>query len=70
MLPAMPLAIDAALEGTIGLVLIFFVLFPVIAQGLIAFAVVQGLGERNENSKLAGKWGRKARDRQELERRL
>ena len=37
MLVPMPLAISDALHGTIGLVLIFFVMFPVIAQGLIAF---------------------------------
>ena len=71
MLPAMPIAIDAALEGTIGLVLIFFVIFPVLVQGLIAFAVVQALGERAENQRIAaGRWGRKAKERQESERRL
>jgi hypothetical protein len=64
------LALSDAAEATIGLIVIFFVLFPVIAQGLIAFAVVQGLGERAENSKFAGRWGRKAMERQEAERRL
>jgi hypothetical protein len=67
---AMPLAINAALEATIGLVLIFFVVFPVLAQGLIAFAIAQGLCERAENQRLAGRWGRKARERQEADRRL
>ena len=70
MLRAMPLAINAALEGTIGLILIFFVIFPLLAQGLIAFAIAQGLGERAENQRLAGRWGRKARERRELERQL
>jgi hypothetical protein len=66
----MPLAISEALHGTVGLVLIFFVIFPVIAQGLIAFAVIQALGERAENQKLAGRWGRKALERQRADRRL
>ena len=38
-----------AWEATFGLVVIFFVLFPILAQGLIAFAIVQALGEREEN---------------------
>jgi hypothetical protein len=66
----MPIAMSDALEGTIGLVLIFFVIFPLIAQGLIMFAVAQGLGERAENQKLAGRWGRAAKQRQEADRRL
>jgi hypothetical protein len=65
-----PLAISESLHGTVGLVLIFFIIFPLIAQGLIAFAVVQGLGERAENQKLKGRWGRAAKERQEAERRL
>ena len=70
MLVAMIIAMSHALRDTLGLVLIFFVVFPLIAQGLIAFAVVQGLGERAENSKLKGRWGRKALEAQEAERRL
>ena len=37
------------LEATLGLVGVFFVLFPVLVQGLIGFAIVQILGERAEN---------------------
>jgi hypothetical protein len=70
MLVAMVIAMSHALRDTLGLVVIFFVVFPLIAQGLIAFAVVQGLGERAENSKLKGRWGRKALEAQEAERRL
>ncbi len=70
MLVAMIIAMSHALRDTLGLVVIFFVVFPLIAQGLIAFAVVQGLGERAENSKLQGRWGRKALEAQEAERRL
>lgn len=43
----------SALSSTLGLVVVFFVVFPAIAQGLIAFAVVQGLGERAENQAYA-----------------
>ena len=64
------IAMSHALRDTLGLVGIFFVLFPLIAQGLIAFAVAQGLGERAENQKLSGRWGRKAVAAQEAERRL
>jgi hypothetical protein len=66
----MPIALSPSVEATVGLIAIFFVLFPLIAQGLIAFAVAQGLGEKAENEKHAGRWGRKARERQEAERRL
>ncbi len=37
------------LEATLGLVGVFFVLFPVLVQGLIGFTIVQILGERAEN---------------------
>lgn len=37
------------IAATLGLVGIFFVLFPVLAQGLIAFAAAQAMGERAEN---------------------
>jgi NADH:ubiquinone oxidoreductase subunit 3 (subunit A) len=36
-------------RATIGLVVVFFVVFPILAQGLIAFAIAQVLGERSEN---------------------
>ncbi|MEA2382713.1 MAG: hypothetical protein QOH72_2684 [Solirubrobacteraceae bacterium] len=39
----------SALSATLGLVFVFFVLFPVLVQGLIAFAIAQVLGERAEN---------------------
>ena len=43
-----PVALGSV-EATLGLVVIFFVVFPVLVQGLIAFAVAQVLGERAEN---------------------
>jgi hypothetical protein len=36
-------------KATFGLVVVFFVIFPVLVQGLIAFAIAQSLGERQEN---------------------
>lgn len=44
----MPLA-SFDVEATLGLVGVFFVLFPILVQGLIGFAVAQSLGERAEN---------------------
>jgi hypothetical protein len=38
-----------SVQATLGLVIIFFVVFPLLAHGLIAFAVAQVLGERSEN---------------------
>jgi hypothetical protein len=43
-----PVALSAT-AATLGLVVIFFIVFPVLAQGLIAFAIAQVLGERAEN---------------------
>ena len=39
----------SALQATLGLVVVFFVVFPLIAHGLIAFVIAQVLGERAEN---------------------
>jgi hypothetical protein len=38
-----------AFKATFGLVIVFFVAFPLLAHGLIGFAVAQSLGEREEN---------------------
>ena len=42
-----------AWSSTFGLVLVFFVIFPLLVQGLIAFAIGQALGERAENQEYA-----------------
>ena len=42
-----------AWAATFGLVVVFFVIFPALAQGLIAFAIVQVLGERGDNEEYA-----------------
>jgi hypothetical protein len=38
-----------AFKATFGLVVVFFVVFPLLAHGLIGFAVAQAMGERQEN---------------------
>jgi hypothetical protein len=38
-----------AFKATFGLVIVFFVAFPLLAHGLIGFAIAQALGEREEN---------------------
>jgi Na+/pantothenate symporter len=43
----------SSVSATIGLIVIFFVIFPALVQGLIAFAVAQALGERSENQEYA-----------------
>lgn len=42
-----------AWAATFGLVVVFFVIFPVLVQGLIAFAAAQALGERAEDEEYA-----------------
>ena len=39
----------SSFAATFGLVVVFFVVFPILVQGLIAFAAAQALGERAEN---------------------
>ena len=43
----------SAFSATIGLVVVFFVAFPVLVQGLLAFIVAQAIGERAENQEYA-----------------
>ena len=43
----------SAWSATFGLVVVFFVIFPVLVQGLIAFAIAQAMGERAENQEYA-----------------
>jgi len=42
-----------AWAATFGLVVVFFVIFPVLAQGLIAFALAQAFGEKADNDEYA-----------------
>jgi Na+/pantothenate symporter len=48
----MVLALNAW-AATFGLVVVFFIIFPALVQGLIAFAIAQVLGERAENQEYA-----------------
>jgi hypothetical protein len=41
--------------ATFGLVVVFFVVFPILVQGLIAFAAAQALGEKAENDEYAAR---------------
>jgi Sec-independent protein secretion pathway component TatC len=43
----------SSVAATLGLVVVFFVLFPVVVQGLIAFAAAEALGERADNQEYA-----------------
>ena len=45
----------SAWSATFCLVIVFFVIFPALVQGLIAFAVAQGLGERAESQAYAAR---------------
>ena len=42
-----------AWAATFGLVVVFFVIFPVLVQGLIAFALAQSFGEKADNDEYA-----------------
>ena len=53
------LAMSQAFSDTFGIALTFFILMPALATGLIVVAVVSARGEKRENEKLAGRWGRK-----------
>ena len=47
----MVLAFSNAVLIDFGLIGVFFVLFPIIAQGLIAFAAAQAVVEKRENDR-------------------
>ena len=59
---------DAALSATFGLTVVFVIGFPALVTGLIVYAIVQALGERAENQRQAGRWGRRALEAREHER--
>lgn len=42
----------SAFSSTFGLVVVFFVIFPALAQGLIGFALVQTAAEHRDNEAL------------------
>jgi hypothetical protein len=53
------LALSQGATDSIGLAFTYFVLIPAILTGLIVVAVVSARGEKRENEKLGGRWGRK-----------
>ena len=50
----MVLALSAT-AATLGLIAVFFVLFPVLVQGVLAFIAAQVLGEKAENDEYAAR---------------
>ena len=48
---AMVLAVSNAVKIDIGLIGVFFVVFPVLVQGLIAFAAAGAYAEKRENDR-------------------
>jgi hypothetical protein len=44
---------DMALDMTLALIGVFFVLFPLLAHGLIGIAIAGALGERQQNRQYA-----------------
>lgn len=48
----MVLALGAT-AATLGLIAVFFVLFPILVQGVLAFIAAQVLGEKAENDEYA-----------------
>jgi hypothetical protein len=53
-------ALSQAWTDSIGLAFTWLLLLPVLATGLIIVAMVSARGEKAENDKLAGRWGRRA----------
>ena len=50
-----PMIALSATQATLGLVVVFFVVFPLLLHGLIGFAVAQVLGERAEEPGVHGR---------------
>jgi len=53
-------ALSQAWTDSFGLAFTWLLLLPVLATGLIIVAMVSARGEKAENDKLAGRWGRRA----------
>jgi heme/copper-type cytochrome/quinol oxidase subunit 2 len=43
---------DKALTSTIVVILVWVIIFPVVVQGLIVYAVIQARGEKRANEEL------------------
>ena len=55
----MLIALSQAWSDSIGLLFTFAVLMPAIATVCIVVAIVSGRGEKADDAKLSGRWGRK-----------
>ena len=53
------IAMSEAWKMTIGLLFTFGILIPAIATVCIVVAIVSGRGEKADNERLAGRWGRR-----------
>ncbi len=58
----MLIALSQAWSDSIGLLFTFAVLMPAIATVCVVVAIVSGRGEKAEDAKNAGRWGRKSGD--------
>jgi len=52
-------ALSQAWTDSIGLLFTFAVLMPAIATVCIVVSIVSGRGEKSDDGKLTGRWGRK-----------
>jgi hypothetical protein len=59
MVAATLIALSQAWSDSIGLGFTFFVLMPAIATVCIIVAIISGRGEKSQDDKIAGRWGRK-----------
>ncbi|MEA2218993.1 MAG: hypothetical protein QOJ35_1619 [Solirubrobacteraceae bacterium] len=53
------IALSQAWSDTIGLAFTFFVLMPAVATVCIVVAIISGRGEKAEDAKISGRWGRR-----------
>lgn len=58
----MLIALSQGWSDSIGLLFTFAVLMPAIATVCVVVAIVSGRGEKADDAKNAGRWGRKSRD--------
>jgi len=58
----MLIALSQGWSDSIGLLFTFAVLMPAIATVCVVVAIVSGRGEKAEDAKNTGRWGRKSSD--------
>lgn len=55
------IVLASAQTVTIGLTFTWLILLPALATGLVVVAIVSARGEKAEDDKLIGRWGRRTR---------